>query len=303
MKILVTGANGLLGQKLVTLLQHIEGIELTATGKGLNRNPEGSYTYLSANLLNHEGVKTFLTLTQPDVIIHCAAMTQVDKCEENPTACWDVNVKATQNLVDIAKELDIYFLYVSTDFVFDGLSGPYREQDIPSPISHYGRSKAKAEEIVLESGIRAAIVRTVLVYGVAHDPSRSNIVLWVKNSLEKKEEIRVVEDQWRTPTLAEDLAYGCWLVVKNQKSGVFHISGDETMTPYDLSLKVADYFELDKSLITPVDVFTFTQPAKRPPKTGFIIHKAQRELGFKPKTFAEGLSIINQQLESHRGAQ
>lgn len=296
MKILVTGANGLLGQKLVTLLQNIEGVELTATGKGLNRNPPGDYTFLSANLLNHEGVRTFISLTQPDVIIHCAAMTQVDECELNQKNCWAVNVDATENLINIAKDEGIYFLYVSTDFVFDGLSGPYREEDLPSPVSFYGESKTQAEELVRASGISWAIVRTVLVYGVAHDPSRSNIVLWVKKSLEEGKEIQVVEDQWRTPTLAEDLALGIWLIVKKQKTGIFHISGSETMTPYSLSLKVADFFQLDQGLIAPTDAYNFKQPAKRPPKTGFIIHKARRELGFQPRSFEEGLELVQEQL-------
>lgn len=297
MRILITGANGLLGQKLIALLQHIDGVELTATGRGINRNPEGNYTYLSADLNNHEGMQMFLQLTLPEVIIHCAAKTQVDECENYKEECWRVNVDATQNLINIARNLNARFVYISTDFVFDGLSGPYRESDEPDPISHYGKSKHQAEQLVINSGLQYAIVRTVLVYGVSVDPSRSNIVLWVKNELENGRMIRVVDDQWRTPTLAEDLAYGIWLVIRKRKEGIFHISGNDTLSPFLLAQRVADFFELDKKLIRPISSFDLDQPGKRPPKTGFILHKAQRELGFKPTSFLDGLTVMKMQLE------
>ncbi|MEQ8470191.1 MAG: NAD(P)-dependent oxidoreductase [Marinoscillum sp.] len=296
MKILVTGANGLLGQKLVTLLQSQQDVELIATGRGPNRNPEGGYAYLSADLQNFQGLKTFLQLSPPDVIIHCAAMTQVDECEKNKNLCWDLNVKATENLIGIAKELKAFFLYVSTDFVFDGKEGPYKESDMPRPISHYGKSKVAAEDLLHKSQLKYAIVRTVLVYGVAHDPSRSNIVLWVKKNLEDGKPIKVVNDQWRTPTLAEDLAEGCWAITKSKKEGIFHISGEGMVSPLDIANNVANFFELDPGLITAVDASTFKEAAKRPPKTGFIIDKAKRELGFKPKSFMDGLAVVKEQL-------
>ena len=301
MKILVTGANGLLGQKLVALLRDEKNIELIATGRGINRNPEGGHAYLSADLQNLEGIRAFLQLSPPDAIIHCAAMTQVDECEENQKLCSQINVDATQNLIKVAKEVGAYFLYLSTDFVFDGETGPYKESDMAMPISHYGKTKLASEDLLHRSGLSYAIVRTVLVYGVAHDPSRSNLVLWVKNSLEEGKAIKVVNDQWRTPTLAEDLARGCLLVVKEKHEGIFHISGEGMMSPYDMALKVADHFDLDKSLITPVDASTFSQAGKRPPKTGFVIEKAKKQLGYKPMSFDEGLKEVAKQLASNQG--
>lgn len=296
MKILVTGANGLLGQKLVALLSQERDIELIATGRGVNRNPDGGYAYLSADLHNLEGIRAFLELSPPDAIIHCAAMTQVDECEQYQDLCWKINVDATQNLLEIAKDLGSYFLYVSTDFVFDGLNGPYSETDSPNPISHYGKSKLAAEKLVLESDVKHAIVRTVLVYGTSHDPSRSNLVLWVKNSLEEGKEIKVVNDQWRTPTLAEDLARGCYRVVKGQHEGIYHISGEGMRSPYEMALEVARAYSLDGSLIQEVDGSTFTQAGKRPPKTGFNINKAKESLGFRPTSFTDGLKLVAQQL-------
>jgi len=146
--------------------------------------------------------------------------------------------------------------------------------------------------------MRWSILRTVLVYGVAHDMSRSNIVLWVKKSLEEGKPIKVVSDQWRTPTLAEDLAMGCWLVAKNKKESVFNISGEEMMTPYDIAIRTARFFNLDESLITKTDSSTFRQPAARPLRTGFIIEKAKRELGYAPHSFEAGLELIKMQIQN-----
>ena len=178
-------------------------------------------------------------------------------------------------------------------FIFDGSTGPLAEDARPAPISHYGASKLAAEQVVQgTAGLRWAIARTVLVYGVLHGGGRSNLVLWVRDSLRAGRRIQVVNDQWRTPTLAEDLAQGCWLLARANAQGIYHLSGGELVTPYEFAGRVADYFHLDKSLIERVDARTFTQPAQRPARTGFIIEKARRELGFRPHSLAEGLGVI-----------
>lgn len=299
-RVLLTGVNGLLGQKLVPLIADEDAFELIATGRGSNRNPEGAYRYLEADLTSQDQVKHLMDEVCPNQVIHCAAMTQVDECELNPEACLLANVDATQYLLQAAIDLpDIHFCYVSTDFIFDGREGPYHEGSLPNPISVYGRSKLEAEALVRESGITHAIVRTVLVYGVAYDPSRSNIVLWVKSSLEAGKAIRVVDDQVRTPTLAEDLAMASWQVCKGNYTGDFHISGGETFTPYQLALRVAAHFHLDDTLISPVTADTFSQPGKRPPKTGFIIDKARAILGYTPTPLEQGLELVANQLQDN----
>ncbi len=141
-----------------------------------------------------------------------------------------------------------------------------------------------------------AVARTVLVYAIANDLSRSNIILWVKSSLEAGKEIQVVDDQFRTPTLAEDLATGCILIAELSAEGVFHISGSDYLTPFQMAIMTAAYFGLDKTLIKRADSSTFTQPAKRPLKTGFIIEKAREQLGFQPKSFREGIAILANQI-------
>jgi dTDP-4-dehydrorhamnose reductase len=293
MKILITGSNGLLGQKLVELLSQKPDIQLIATSKGKNRIAfTNGYKYLEMDITNPQQVAEVIEKTRPNAIIHTAAMTNADQCENEKDLCWTMNVIATEHLIKAAEKHQIFFCYLSTDFVFDGLSGPYSEEDLPSPVSFYGWSKYAGEEVVKRAKCPWSIVRTVLVYGITNDMSRSNIILWVKKSLEARQNIKVVTDQFRTPTLAEDLAMGCYLVVNKKAEGIFHISGKDFLTPYEMAIKTADFFGLDKSLITPVNADTFTQPAKRPPRTGFILDKAVAFLGYNPVSFEEGIKVL-----------
>lgn len=296
-KILITGSNGLLGQKLVHLLAGHTDFHTVATGRGANRLPSNdSYSYRSLDITDAIAVSDLLTEEKPDIVIHTAAMTNVDQCETEKEACWSQNVTATGYLVEACKKIGCFFLHVSTDFIFDGKAGPYNEEAEPNPISFYGWSKLAAERLVQNSGIRWAIARTVLVYGIAHDMSRSNIILWVKKSLEEGKAIKVVTDQWRTPTLAEDLAMGCLLIARQEAEGIFNISGKDFLSPYEMAIKAANYFKLDTSLISPVDASTFSQPALRPPRTGFILDKPKKILGYDPHSFEEGISILAKQM-------
>jgi dTDP-4-dehydrorhamnose reductase len=296
MRILVTGCNGLLGQKLTSLLQKDQDVHLIATARGKSAVRITRGEFHSMDITDRDNVESVLRFTKPDVIINTAAMTQVDDCETQREACWKANVTSVEHLVRCCHALHIHLVHVSTDFIFDGSHGPLDENEVPNPVNYYGESKLAAEKLIQSSPVSWAILRTVLVFGITNDMSRSNIVLWVKNSLEQKKSISVVNDQWRTPTLAEDLAQGCYLAAKKRAKGIYNISGKDFMTPYDLALKTAAFFRLDMSLIKPTDSKTFTQPAKRPPKTGFIIDKAREELGYEPRSFEEGLAILAEQI-------
>ena len=297
-KILLTGANGLLGQKLVELITATNEFELIATGRGTNRLPfQHGYTYLSLDITDKHAVNEAFTSHKPTIVIHGAAMTNVDQCELEKEACWIQNVIATKNIAEAAQVHNSFLIHLSTDFIFDGNKGPLTEDEKPAPISFYGYSKLAAEELIIKmTDLRWSIARTVLVYGIAHDMSRTNIILWVKKSLEDKKNIKVVDDQWRTPTLAEDLAMGCYLIAQKEAIGIFNISGKDFLNPYQMAMKVVDFFKLDSSYITKADSSTFTQPAMRPPKTGFIIDKAQKELGYNPHSFDEGIAILARQM-------
>lgn len=296
MKVLITGANGLLGQKLVNLYENNNDIEVIAAARGANRNPFGSYTYEQMDVTVRSEVDKIISKHTPDVVINTAAMTHVDECELNPEACQKLNVDAVSHLIDACKKTGSFLIHLSTDFIFDGEDGPYKEDDLPNPLSKYAESKLESEKLLVASEVKFAIVRTMLVYGIVHDMSRSNIILWVKKSLEEKQLIKVVNDQWRTPTLAEDLAKGCALIAEKQAEGIWHISGKDLLTPYEMAIATAEFFDLDKALIEKADGSIFTQPAKRPPKTGFILDKARRELGYEPVSFKEGIAILKSQL-------
>ncbi len=297
MKILLTGSNGLLGQKLVELIVNKGEHALIATARGANRLPiKKGYTYQSLDITNKNEVAAVIDKHKPDAVINTAAMTNVDQCELEKEAGWDANVNSVKYLVEACEKHNCYLLHLSTDFIFDGTKGPLTEDETPAPVNYYGEGKLAAEKIILNSNLKWAMARTVLVYGIVSDMSRSNIILWVKNSLENSKPINVVNDQWRTPTLAEDLAMGCYLIVNQQAEGIYNISGKDMLTPYDMAIKVKDYFDLDGSFISKADSSTFSQPAKRPLKTGFVIDKARNELGYAPHSFDEGIKIVSNQV-------
>ncbi len=297
MKILVTGSNGLLGQKLTELIERNGSAQLIATAARPSALPLQTGKFYSLDITDKSSVDRVIDQCQPDVIINTAAMTQVDHCETQREECWRTNVSAVENLVSASRKKNAHLIHVSTDFIFNGTQGMLDENAIPEPVNYYGESKLAAEKAVIASGVSWCIIRTVLVYGVTGDMSRSNIVLWVKKNLEQGKSIQVVSDQWRTPTLAEDLAMGCYLAAIKRANGIFNVSGPDYMSIYDIAIRTADFFGLDKSLIKETDSTKFTQPAKRPPRTGFIIDKARKDLGYEPHSFEEGLKTIATQLK------
>ena len=257
MKILITGSNGLLGQKLVYKLRNQSNINLIATARGENRllKTDG-YAYDEMDITNQQQVHNVLTKHMPDAVIHAAAMTNVDACETEKELAVAMNTSAVKYIVDALEELQqknasykTQLVHLSTDFIFDGTHGPVDENEKPNPLSFYAETKLDAEKIVQASKLHWAIARTVLVYGIVDNMSRSNIVLWAKQNLEQGKKINVVDDQFRSPTLAEDLADGCILLVQKKAQGIYNISGKDFMSILQLVHQVADYYGLDKSLI------------------------------------------------------
>lgn len=304
--ILITGSNGLLGQKLVQALRVNSHFNCIATAKGINRlqNQEG-YHFESLDITDAFAVKQVFTKYMPDIVIHTAAMTNVDACETEIDQAVLLNTHAVGFLLDALQHLknqnslyNPHFIHLSTDFIFDGTKGPLDETAIPNPLSHYARTKLEAEKLVMQSSIQWSIARTVLVYGVVDQMSRSNIVLWVKQSLEQGKTIKVVDDQFRTPTLAEDLADGCIRIAEQGALGIYNISGAEFFNIYEMACTIARYYKLNEDFIERTNSATLNQPAKRPPITGFIIDKAITDLGYKPHTLQEGIAIMEQQMQA-----
>jgi dTDP-4-dehydrorhamnose reductase len=299
MRILITGSNGLLGQKLIGALRNDPEVELTATSRGSDRtsDPLGP-RYRAVDITRQEEVDAVFDAARPEVVIHSAAMTNVDACELDLAACQLQNVTATEYLVGAAKRLGSHFIFLSTDFIFDGEHGPYREEDEARPLSIYGRSKLDGEALVRNAGLEKwAIARTIILYGIAQGLSRSNVVLWAKAALEMGSPINVVDDQWRMPTLAEDLADGCIRVAKQGAKGIYHLSGPDGMSILELVERTGEFFGLSTANVTPIKSDSLGQPAKRPPVTGFILDKARRELGYAPRGFEAGLAVLREQLE------
>jgi dTDP-4-dehydrorhamnose reductase len=296
-KVLITGSNGLLGQKLIDLYLTKTDKIVIGSGVGLCRHPQKeNFQYVELDITNEAQVNFKLNEIAPDTVINTAAMTNVDACESDHEGCDKLNVNAVQYLVNASNAIGAHLIHISTDFIFDGTHGPLSENEIPKPLSYYGWSKYKGELEVTDKCKYYTILRTVLVYGVVSDMSRSNIVLWAKGALEKQQPMKVVNDQFRTPTLAEDLAMGCFLAESKFARGVFNISGKDFMGIDELVYRVADFFGYDKSCVTTTSSDVLNQAAKRPPITGFIIDKAREELGYEPHSFEEGLTVLKSQL-------
>lgn len=299
--ILITGSNGLLGQKLIYALlernKKNNSWNIIATSKGENRLIEkNGYTYEALDITNQTEVDSVFAKYRPDVVINTAAMTNVDACESDRAGAKAMNADAVAHLVNASKS-DCHFIHLSTDFIFDGENGPYKEEDVPNPLSYYAETKLDGEKIVEASSLNWAILRTIIVYGIVDNMSRSNIVLWAKDALTKGQKINIVDDQFRSPTLAEDLAEACILCAEKKSTGIFHVSGKDIMSVLELVYRVADFWKLDKTLVTPVKSETIKQPAKRPPRTGFIIDKAKNTFGYHPHSFEEGLAVLDEQLK------
>ena len=226
---------------------------------------------------------------QPDVLIHAAAMTQVDNCEDERETCDLINITGVSNLIKAIGHRNTHFVHISTDFIYEGDEEEYFEDSKVNPLSYYGMSKLKSEEILINSKINYTILRTILVFGKVHEMSRANIVLWVKERLEKGEEITIVNDQYRAPTYVEDLALACKISIEKKALGIFHVSSNKLLSIYEISQQIAEVFYLNKSLIKPIPTSLLNQRAIRPAKTGFDLTKTKRDLGIHSKSFKEDL--------------
>jgi dTDP-4-dehydrorhamnose reductase len=298
LKILITGSNGLLGQKIIDL--HTEfRVELIATSAGPDRDPRKGYVYSSLDITDRAEVFQIIQKFRPDAVINTAAMTNVDLCETERERCDKINVEAVGHLADACLEFGAHLVHISTDFIFDGEKRFYKEDDEAHPINYYGLSKWKSEQLLKAHAVSNAVLRTGLVYGFIPKLSRSNIVLWAREALMKGQSINIVDDQYRTPSWAEDLAQGSLLAACKKAIGVYNISGPDYLNMYELVQLVARHWNLNTGLIQRATTDFVNQRAKRPPKTGFDISKAIAELGYRPHSFVESLKVMDAQIKKH----
>jgi dTDP-4-dehydrorhamnose reductase len=293
MKLLITGSNGLLGQKLIDLCV-AKQIDFLATSSGANRYSVCPiHQYKTLDITDEQNIQEVLESYQPTHVIHTAAMTNVDQCELHPEACDLVNRQAVFMLAKYCQKHHIHLQLLSTDFVFDGQAGPYVETDVPNPLSVYARSKVEAEKILQQTeALSCSIVRTIIVYGQGEQLSRSNLILWAKEALLKGSPLQIVNDQFRAPTWADDLAWACVRICELDQTGIFHIAGPETLSIYQIVERVAAYYQLSMLQVSKLSSSTLKQPAKRPPHTGFILDKARAVLGYEPLTLEQTFALL-----------
>jgi len=297
-RVLLTGANGLVGQALVERLSAIPEVDLLATSRDEEpRFAEGSCGYTPLDITDTEAARRLFVDFAPSVVINCAAIAKVEQGEGNKERCWETNVDAVAALGRLCKAQGARLVQLSTDFVFDGTDGPYDERARPNPINFYGRSKWASENAVRSARLRRwTIVRTALGFGTGNDLSRSNFGLWLTGRLQRGEVTEVCTDQIRTPTYVPDLADGIARAVRHEKNGVFHLSGREIVSVFDFAHRIAERFDLDASLLRPTTTAELHPDAPRPLRTGLLILKAETEIGYKPRSLDDALDHFGQRL-------
>ncbi len=299
-RVVITGSNGLLGQKVTELLSQSQSYSLHLTSSQEESVfPADQAPYTRMDITDRSQVTRVIDELQPDTIINTAAITNVDSCETNREAAWRVNVNGVENLVHAGKLAGSHIIQLSTDYIFDGKSGPYSEEDRPNPIGYYGRTKLAAENLLRTSNVGHAIVRTMVLYGQARKV-KPNFALWLIRELQEERSVKVVSDQLGSPTFVDDLAYGIVKILELKKSGIYHISGPDVVSRYDFAREVARVFRLNTKLISAVKTSALNQPAPRPLKSGFIILKAQVDLNLAMSGMENGLLILRNQLSTVR---
>ncbi|RPH32078.1 MAG: NAD(P)-dependent oxidoreductase [Bacteroidales bacterium] len=294
MKILITGANGLISRKAIRLLSQGKDHQLFATSqKRLNFPPE--VNFFTVNLV-YSDLNQLIDTIRPEVLIHCAAMASPDACEVDRYSCNKINVEVTARLASACRDYGVHMIFLSTDFVFDGLKGDYTETDTPSPISYYGESKIEAENSIIGLNTGATIVRTSLVYGHDENLSRQNLVLRVIDNLQKGKPYRLPTDQLRAPTDVNDLASALKTFTEKKIGGVFNIVGAQKLSVFDFARQIAAVFGYNESLLIPISASELDEPAKRPLNSSLDITKAKNIIGYKPTPLIDSLKNLKQEL-------
>jgi len=291
-RILIFGSNGMLGQRLTEYLSSHKVELLASSFEDFSYNKEVDYT--QCDITDRNKTKKLIFEFCPDFIINAAAYTNVDKSETERETAWKVNVKAVEYMAESARILDSHIIHISSDYIFDGENGPYLENASPNPIGYYGRTKLASENVLKLYAVKNTIIRTNVLYGPTHF-GRPDFVKWVIDSLKNKTQIRIVTDQINNPTFIDDLVKAIVRILEISKEGTFNIGGQEFLSRFDFTLRIADYFNLDKSLIIPILTKDLNQPARRPLKSGLITIKAQSELGYRPHSIEETFQIIKKE--------
>jgi dTDP-4-dehydrorhamnose reductase len=291
LKLLITGASGLYGSKLAQLAldRNIEVYSSDIQSLTVYGN------FVKLDISGKEQVAEAFKTIKPDVVVHAATLTDVDKCETNKELAWKVNVEGTKNIADAARSTGSFLIYISTDYVFNGEKGRYKETDNPDPINYYGLTKLKAEEIV-QTRPEYFIARPSVIYGSTPAAGKVNFALWLIETLRKGARVKIVTDQWNTPTLNTSLAEMTLEVIERRLTGIYHLCGATRVSRLEFAEQIAETFELNKGLIDSVLSSQFMWPAKRPMDSSLDTSKAQETLQNKPLKMDDALKQLKFEL-------
>lgn len=283
MKVMITGANGQLGRALHELLASEPKVRLIATGSRVSAK-EAPFPIYALDISDEQAVSSFVREQCPDVIINCAAYTKVDLCESNEAEALKINGDGPRYLARAAKEVDAKLIHVSTDYVFDGKSKkPYIETDETNPVSAYGRTKLAGEQAVMEEWDKVFIVRTAWLYG-----DGKNFVKTMLSLADTHKELRVVNDQYGTPTTAVELAKMLWYLAKTEQYGIYHGTCEGSTTWYEFAKEIFRVF--DKQIVVhPVTSKEYNAKADRPEFSVLENHKLNTETDYRMKDWKEAL--------------
>lgn len=278
-KILIIGASGLLGSAF--LKKFSEKYETYGTYCN-NKFDKGLYYDFTKNDLS------IFKKIKPNIVIHSGGITDVDLCEIKKELAYSVNVEGTKNIIEGCRLNDSKLIYISTDFVFDGEKGNYKEDDIPNPINHYAKTKLESENLIKNSGLKYLIIRVSFLYDTKDN---KKFIHFVINKLKNNEEVNAIVDHIRTPTLVEDIAYTLEALIRKNRTGIYHVSGSEVLSNYETALKIADVFNFNKKLVKPIYAKDFKQTALRPRNTSLNTEKLKKE-NIVMSNLTEGLKKI-----------
>jgi dTDP-4-dehydrorhamnose reductase len=288
MKVLVIGGSGLLGKKLRNILIENNYDVYTTYYRAHPTDKEKNY---QLDITQKKDVDVVIKKIEPDVIVHAAALTNVDECEKNQDLADNINTQGTKNIAETVKKIGSKLLYVSTDYVFDGTKGLYKEKDVVHPINYYGLSKLKGEEVVKSIVDECLIVRPSVIYGSG---TKKNFAMWILDNLQKQNRIRIVNDQYVSPTLTTDLSEQIVALLKHDAQGVFHTAGGERINRYAFSQLVADVFQLDKTLIEAISVKDMSWVAQRPEDSSLDVTKISRLK--KPYKLRKAVNLLKEEI-------
>lgn len=286
---MVTGASGLLGHKIAQLALE-KGHEVYSIYK---EHPINFGTPVKLDLANQNEISKVITKLQPEAIIHTAAYTDVDSCETNQNLAWKINAEATKHIATASATINSHLTYVSTDYVFDGERGLYKEEDKTNPISYYGYTKLKGEEFTKEHATKWCIARPSVLYGWLDH--KQNFATWLINNLNQKKEVKVLKDQYVSPTLNTNLAQMLLEIMERKILGPLHTAGATRVSRYEYARRIAEVFSLNTDLITAARMDEMSWKAKRPGDSSLNVNKAAALLSRKPLTLSQALDVMKRE--------